>query len=50
LRVGNQLAVLNIEAFDFSQWIVNELGYDGEHLGGIKSHAANIESGVTRAV
>lgn len=50
LRVGDQLAVLNVEAPDLCEWVANELGDDSEHLAGVDGHAAAVESRITHAV
>lgn len=53
LRVLNDLAVLDIEALDLTEIasrVLEELGDDGELLGGIDGLALTVEGGVTHAV
>jgi len=53
LRVGNNLAVLGVEALDLSEvagGVGKELGNDGDLLGGVDDLALAVEAGVALAV
>lgn len=49
-RVGNDLAALNVETFDFRQRAADELRDDSEGLGGVDCQALAVEGSVTHAV
>lgn len=50
LRIGDDLAALDAEWLDLSEWVTDELSENGELLGGIHGQARAVESGVSHAL